>query len=90
MVRGTSREGLEVSVASVTEMGGDGKRSVYGVGMKWHTAQNWRRHRADRLSGSRGSLGFPCAPWVRRLSSSSAFSNLMLGGLEAPAGVHTL
>lgn len=91
MVRGTSSEDLEVSVASVTgKMGDGGKRSVYGVGMRWHTAQNWRRRRADRLSGSRGSLVFPCAPGVRRLSSSSDFLQPDAGGIGSSCWrVHT-
>lgn len=56
MVLGTSREDLEVSVASVTEeKSGDGKRSV---GMKWR-----RRHPADRLSRSvTGQSRFPLRP----------------------------
>lgn len=55
MERGTNREDLEVSEASVTE-----RRWVMGkrsVGMEVaHTAQNWRK--ADRLSGVTGQFLF--------------------------------
>lgn len=85
MALGTSREDLEVSVASVTEeKSGDGKRSV---GMKWR-----RRHPADRLSRSvTGQSCFPPAPCVRDLVFVSVCASPIRcwGSPEVPAGVHS-